>query len=121
MTAVGVRAGHDDAIASQAASVRAVGDLEVPRPLRLVLTASCSVGESAGLPMAAYLLADWAAGRNAGMIAGLAAIWLTTVIRKVMTGSVPSLLTISACTASSRGQPGCGPGSSCCSPPAWSR
>ena len=30
------------------------------------------------------------------MIAGLAAIWLTTVIRKVMTGSVPSLLAISA-------------------------
>jgi hypothetical protein len=46
--------------------------------------------------MAAYLLADWAAGRSAGMIAGLAAIWFTTVIRKVMTGSVPSLLTISA-------------------------
>ena len=96
MTAVAVRTGHDDAIPSRAASVRAVGDLEVPRPLRLLLTASCSVGESAGLPMAAYLLADWAAGRSAGMIAGLAAIWLTTVIRKVMTGSVPSLLTISA-------------------------
>jgi hypothetical protein len=96
MTAVAVRAGHDDAIQSQAASGRAVGDLEVPRPLRLLLTASCSVGESAGLPMAAYLLADWVAGRSAGMIAGLAAIWLTTVIRKVMTGSVPSLLTISA-------------------------
>ena len=30
------------------------------------------------------------------MIAGLAAIWLATVIRKVMTGSVPSLLAISA-------------------------
>jgi hypothetical protein len=96
MTAVAVRAGHDDAIPSQAASVRAVDDLEVPRPLRLLLTASCSVGESAGLPMAAYLLADWAAGRSVGMIAGLAAIWFTTVIRKVMTGSVPSLLTISA-------------------------
>jgi hypothetical protein len=96
MTAVAVRAGHDDAIPSQAASVRATGDLEVPRPLRLLLTASCSVGESAGLPMAAYLLADWAAGRSAGMIAGLAAIWVTTVIRKVMTGSVPSLLAISA-------------------------
>jgi len=96
MTAVAVRAGHDDAIPSHPPGVRAVGDLEVPRPLRLLLTASCSVGESAGLPMAAYLLADWAAGRSAGMIAGLAAIWLTTVIRKVMTGSVPSLLTISA-------------------------
>jgi hypothetical protein len=101
MTAVAVRAGHDDAVPSlaadsPAAGVRAVGDLEVPRPLRLLLTASWSVGESAGLPMAAYLLANWAAGRSAGMIAGLAAIWLTTAIRKVVTGSVPSLLTISA-------------------------
>jgi hypothetical protein len=90
MAAVTMSAGQDDA-----GSFQAVGDLELPRPLRLLLTASWSVGESAGLPMAAYLLADWAAGRSAGMIAGLAAIWLTTVIRKVMTGSVPSLLTIS--------------------------
>jgi hypothetical protein len=106
MTAVAVRAGHDDAVPSPPASSptasspttssRAVGDLEVPRPLRLLLTASWSVGESAGLPMAAYLLANWAVGRSAGMIAGLAAIWLTTAIRKVVTGSVPSLLTISA-------------------------
>jgi hypothetical protein len=96
MTAVAVRAGHDDAVPSPPASVRAVGDLEVPRPLRLLLTAGLSVGESAGLPMAAYLIANWAAGRSAGMIAGLAAIWLITAIRKVVTGSVPSLLTISA-------------------------
>jgi hypothetical protein len=32
----------------------------------------------------------------AGLVAGLAAIWLTAVIRKVATRSVPSLLTISA-------------------------
>ena len=31
-----------------------------------------------------------------GLVAGLAAIWLTVVIRKVATGSVPSLLMISA-------------------------
>jgi hypothetical protein len=30
------------------------------------------------------------------MVAGLAAIWVTAVIRKVVTGSVPSLLTITA-------------------------
>jgi hypothetical protein len=96
MTAVTVRAGQHDTGPLQAAGLPAAQDLELPRPLRLLLTASWSVGESAGLPMAAYLLADWAAGRSAGMIAGLAAIWLTTAIRKVITGSVPSLLTISA-------------------------
>jgi hypothetical protein len=31
-----------------------------------------------------------------GLVAGLVAIWLTAVIRKVVTGTVPSLLTISA-------------------------
>ena len=72
------------------------GDLEFPRPLRLVLTAAWNLTESAGLPVAAGVVAAWAGGRDAGLIAGLAAIWLTAVIRKVVTGSVPSLLTISA-------------------------
>ena len=48
-----------------------------------------------GLPVAAYAVAAGLYGRNAGLVAGLVAIWLTAVIRKVMTGSVPSLLTIS--------------------------
>jgi len=51
---------------SISASTRRAEDLEVPRPLRLLVTA------------------------------GLAAIWLTALVRKVVTGSVPSLLTISA-------------------------
>jgi hypothetical protein len=72
------------------------GFLEVPRPLRLALTAGWNLTESAGLPLAAYALAAWAGGRDVGLVAGLAAIWLTAVIRKVATGSVPSLLTISA-------------------------
>jgi hypothetical protein len=72
------------------------GDLEVPRPLRLVLTAGWNLTESVGLPVAAYAVAAWVGGRDAGVVAGLAAIWLTAVIRKVVTGSVPSLLTISA-------------------------
>lgn len=46
--------------------------------------------------MAAYVTAAWLGGRDAGLISGLAVIWLTAVIRKVSTGSVPSLLTISA-------------------------
>jgi hypothetical protein len=71
-------------------------DLEVPRPLRLLLTAGWSLTESAGLPVGAYVVAAWIDGRNAGLVAGLVATWLTAVIRKVATGSVPSLLTISA-------------------------
>jgi hypothetical protein len=70
--------------------------LEVPRPLRLLLTAGWSLTESVGLPAAAYILAAWLDGRDAGLVAGLAALWLTAVIRKASTGSVPSLLTISA-------------------------
>jgi hypothetical protein len=70
--------------------------LELPRPLRLLLTAGWSLTESVGLPAAAYLLAAWLDGRDAGLVAGLAAIWLTALIRRVATGSVPSLLTISA-------------------------
>ena len=96
MTTAKVRARHDGAGSSLAASARMAGDLEVPRPLRLLLTAGWNLTESAGLPVAAYALAAWLGGRDAGLVAGLAAIWLTAVIRKVATGSVPSLLTISA-------------------------
>jgi hypothetical protein len=78
------------------ASALATEGLEVPRPLRLFLTAGWSLTESVGLPAAAYILAAWLDGRDAGLVAGLVAIWLTAVIRKVATGSVPSLLTISA-------------------------
>jgi hypothetical protein len=78
------------------ASAFAADGLEVPRPLRLLLTAGWSLSESVGLPAAAYILAAWLDGRDAGLVAGLAVIWLTAVIRKAATGSVPSLLTISA-------------------------
>jgi hypothetical protein len=77
-------------------SCDAVEDLELPRPLKLFLTAGWSLAESVGLPVAAYAIAAWIDGRNAGLVAGLAVIWLTAVIRKVATGSVPGLLTISA-------------------------
>jgi len=96
MTTAMVTAGHDGAATSPAASARMAADLEVPRPLRLLLTAGWSLTESVGLPVAAYALAAWLDGRDAGLLAGLAAIWLTAVIRKVATGSVPSLLMISA-------------------------
>ena len=70
--------------------------LELPRPLRLLRTTAWSLTESAGLPVAAYAVAAWLGGRDAGLLAGLATIWVTAAIRKVATGCVPSLLTISA-------------------------
>jgi hypothetical protein len=71
-------------------------DLELPRPLRLLVTAGWNLTESVGLPIIAYLVGAWCWGRDAGLLAGLAVIWLTALIRKVATGSVPGLLTISA-------------------------
>jgi hypothetical protein len=69
--------------------------LELPRPARLVRTAGVNLAESFGLPTGAYILAAWLAGRNAGLWAMLAAIWLTAGIRKLLTGAVPVLVTIS--------------------------
>jgi hypothetical protein len=96
MMAAKVRASHYRAGFFPAASGCMAGDLEVPRPLRLVLTAGWNLAESVGLPLAAYAFAAWLGGRAAGLIAGLVAIWLTAVTRKVATGSMPSLLMISA-------------------------
>ena len=96
MTAAPNRARHDAARAFPAGVACMAGYLEVPRPLRLIFTVGWNLTESVGLPVAAYALAAWLAGRDAGLVAGLAAIWLTAIIRKVATGSVPSLLIISA-------------------------
>src|SRR5215467_5196090 len=70
--------------------------VEFPRPLRLLGTISWSLIESAGLPVGALAVGAWLYGRDAGLIAGLAATWLVALIRKVATGTVPSLLTITA-------------------------
>jgi uncharacterized membrane protein len=70
--------------------------LELPRPLRLLWTAGWSLTESAGFPLAAFAITAWLDGRNAGLIAGVVAIWLTALVRKIVTGTVPGLLTISA-------------------------
>jgi hypothetical protein len=96
MTTAPNRARHDAARAFPAGVACMAGYLEVPRPLRLILTVGWNLTESVGLPVAAYALAAWLAGRDAGLVAGLAAIWLTAIIHKVATGSVPSLLIISA-------------------------
>jgi hypothetical protein len=85
-----------DAAVPGSAVVCGAGDLELPRPLRLLLTAGWNLAESIGLPLAAYAVAAWFCGRDAGLVSGLAAIWLTALFRKIATGSVPGLLTISA-------------------------
>ncbi len=70
--------------------------LELPRPMLLARTVVWNLLESAGLPLGALALGAWLYGRDAGLIAGLAATWLTVLVRKGATGQVPSLLMISA-------------------------
>ena len=69
--------------------------LELPRPVHLMRTTGWNLAESFGLPLAAYAIAAWLWGRDVGVLAMLAAIWVTAGVRKLATGSVPSLLTIS--------------------------
>jgi hypothetical protein len=70
--------------------------LELPRPWRLMLTAGWNLAESLGIPVAGYFAGAALGGRDAGMIAATAVVWLTVMGRKVLTRSVPGLLTISA-------------------------
>ncbi len=69
--------------------------LELPRPVGLLRTAGWNLAEAFGLPTGAYIVAASLAGRDAGLWAMLAAIWLTAGIRKLVTGAVPGLLMIS--------------------------
>ena len=70
--------------------------LELPRPCRLMRTVVWNLTESVGLPGIGYVIGQELAGRNAAMIAGAGVLWLTALVRKVATGSVPGLVTISA-------------------------
>jgi hypothetical protein len=70
--------------------------LELPRPWRLMLTAGWNLAESLGIPVAGYFVGAKLGGRDAGMMTATAVVWLTVVGRKVVTRSVPGLLTISA-------------------------
>ncbi|MGE5287580.1 MAG: hypothetical protein ACM3ML_10325 [Micromonosporaceae bacterium] len=69
--------------------------LEVPRPWRLLRTAAWNLNEAAGLPLVAYLFASWLFGRAAGLLSGLAIVWIVTAVHKVRNGTVPGLLMIS--------------------------
>ena len=68
--------------------------LELPRPAQLLRATGWNLFESFGLPLGGYALAAWLWGSKAGVLAMLGAIWVTAGIRKLVTGSVPSLLTI---------------------------
>jgi hypothetical protein len=70
--------------------------LELPRPARLLWTVGWNLAESAGLPIIGYVIGQQLAGRNAAMLAGTAVLWLIAIVRKIVTGSVPGLVTISA-------------------------
>ncbi len=70
--------------------------LELPRPWRLTMTAGWNLAESLGLPVAGYLVGARLGGRDVGMLAATAVVWLTVIGRKLVTRSVPGLLTISA-------------------------
>lgn len=70
--------------------------LELPRPWRLVRTFTWSLAEAAGLPLGMYLTGNAVAGRDAGMLAGLATAWLIVGVRKLACGKVPGLVTLSA-------------------------
>src|SRR5260370_1110244 len=70
--------------------------LELPRPWRLILTAGWNLAESLGLPVAGYFVGVRLGGRDAGMLTATGVVWLTVIGRKVVTRSVPGLLTISA-------------------------
>jgi len=70
--------------------------LELPRPWRLILTAGWNLAESLGLPVAGYILGEKLGGQAVGMATATTVVWLTAAVRKVVTRSIPGLLTISA-------------------------
>ena len=77
------------------ADVPATGDLELPAPARLALTAGWNLAESLGLPLAAYAVGDRLGGQGPGMAAAAGMVWLTAAARKVLAGSIPRLLVVS--------------------------
>src|SRR5690242_21636912 len=77
------------------AHVPATGDLELPAPARLVLTAGWNRAESLVLPLVAYAVGDRLGGQGLGMAAAAGMVWLTAAARKVLAGSIPRLLVVS--------------------------
>jgi len=90
------RVRQDRSAAVPAADVPlAAEDLELPAPAWLALTAGWNFAESLGLPLVAYVAGERLGGQSLGMAAATAVVWLTATARKVLAGSIPSLLVIS--------------------------
>jgi hypothetical protein len=70
--------------------------LSLPHPRRLLWTTAWSMAESVGLPFGTYIAITDLVSPDAGLIAGTAVVWLLIVARKLISGSVTSLLMISA-------------------------
>ena len=70
--------------------------LELPHPRRLLWTSAWSMAESVGLPFGTYVAVTNLVSPDAGLVAGTAVVWLLIALRKIVTGSVTALLTITA-------------------------
>ena len=91
----GVPAACDALLLPDAGDLVATGDLELPAPAGLALTAGWNLAESLGLPLVAYVAGERLGGQGLGMAAATAMVWLTAVARKLLGGSIPGLLMIS--------------------------
>jgi uncharacterized membrane protein len=90
-----VPAACDSLLLPDAGVLVAPGDLELPAPAGLALTAGWNFAESLGLPLVAYVAGERLGGQGLGMAAATAMVWLTAAARKVLAGSIPGLLMIS--------------------------
>lgn len=70
--------------------------LELPHPRRLLWTSAWSMAESVGVPFGTYIAVTDLISPDAGLVAGTAVVWLLIALRKIVTGSVTALLTITA-------------------------
>ena len=70
--------------------------IELPNPRRLLRTTAWSMAESVGLPFGTYVAVTDLVSPDAGLLAGTAVVWLLIAARWIVTGSVTSLLMISA-------------------------
>src|SRR6204780_9136 len=70
--------------------------IEPPNPRRLLRTTAWSMAESVGLPFGTYVAVTDLVSPDAGLLAGTAVVWLLIVARRIVTGSVTSLLKVSA-------------------------
>jgi len=70
--------------------------LELPHPRQLLRATAWSMAESVGLPFGTYVAVTDVVSPDAGLLAGTAVVWLLIALRKIISGSVTSLLMISA-------------------------